>query len=601
MKSLVLLFSLLVPSQFSQQIVVTASDVPETVASTPASVTVITQKDIEQRAARDVADVLREVPGLSLARSGSAGKATSLFTRGAASTQTLVLWNGIEINNPYFSGFDWGRFSTAGIERVEVVRGPFSALYGSEAMAGVVNILTPPQRNRFNAEVQAGGRGLRNETVEGSWSSGPFALSAAADHRQDEGSFANDDFRQNDANVLARWSPTSALTLGIAARHTSYDIGIPFNTDATGAHLIPSLGRRQEGRESQIAVPISLDALGLTSDLTLSGDRRSDDFRDPDDPFTTSTTTNSTAKRIRFTTRSGVTSFGTIVGGGEYEKITVSDLTNFGPNFLAKTRTDRALFVEDRVAVSSGSSQLQLSLGVRHDSFASFGSQTSPRVAMAWISGSDKFRAAYGQGFRAPSVGELYYPFFGNANLKAEHDRSFELGYDRVVGTGAWSATYFNSRYRDLITFDPTTFISENIGRVHADGIELGAQQPLSATLSLAASYTYLHRADDETTGQRLTRRPKHSGSLFVGWHRGNVDAAVVLLRTGAREDHEAVYPFALVTNRGYTTVDANVQVHLGSFTPFVKIENLHDAHYEEVLGYASPHRRAIAGVRFTM
>ena len=102
------------------------------------------------RGARDVADVLREVPGLVLARSGSPGKATSLFTRGAASTQTLVMWNGIVLNNPYFSGYDWGRFSTAGVEQIEVVRGPFSALYGSEAMAGVVNVLTTPRDERHS-------------------------------------------------------------------------------------------------------------------------------------------------------------------------------------------------------------------------------------------------------------------------------------------------------------------------------------------------------------------------------------------------------------------------------------------------------------------
>ena len=120
-------------TKVTEEIIVTASQLPETVESTPAAVTVVTREDIDRHAARDLADVLREVPGLAISRSGSLGKATSLFTRGAASTQTLVMWNGIPINNPYFAGYDWGRFSTAGVEQVEVVRGPFSALYGSEA------------------------------------------------------------------------------------------------------------------------------------------------------------------------------------------------------------------------------------------------------------------------------------------------------------------------------------------------------------------------------------------------------------------------------------------------------------------------------------
>src|SRR5438132_982479 len=184
-------------SKLSQEIIVTASEVPETIESTPASVTVITKKQMEERGARDVADVLREVPGLTISRSGSPGKATSLFTRGAASTHTLVLWNGIEINNPYFAGYDWGRFSTAGVQQVEVVRGPFSALYGSEAVSGVVNVLTSSQSNQIRGEVQSGGRGLRNAVIDGAWGSPSVRLSGGYEHRQDDGFSANDDFRQN--------------------------------------------------------------------------------------------------------------------------------------------------------------------------------------------------------------------------------------------------------------------------------------------------------------------------------------------------------------------------------------------------------------------
>jgi len=150
----------------NETVVVTASSLPETVQTTPASVTVIARKDIDERAANDIADVLREVPGLVLARSGSPGKATSLFTRGAASTQTLVMWNGIVLNNPYFSGYDWGRFSTAGVEQIEVVRGPFSALYGSEAMAGVVNVLTTPRTSGIHGDVESGSHGLRNAMLD---------------------------------------------------------------------------------------------------------------------------------------------------------------------------------------------------------------------------------------------------------------------------------------------------------------------------------------------------------------------------------------------------------------------------------------------------
>jgi vitamin B12 transporter len=587
--------------KISDRIVVTASDVVETVESTPAAVTVITRKDIDERAARDVADVLREVPGLAVSRTGSAGKATSLFTRGAASTQTLVLWNGIEINNPYFSGYDWGRFSTAGVTQVEVVRGPFSALYGSDAVAGVVNVLTEPAATGMRAEVQSGGHGLRNGMVDGSWAGGANHLSVALEHRTDDGFAPNDDFRQNSGNAVWRWAPSKAFSFGLAARATSYDLGIPFNLNGTATALVPSLQRRQNGTERQIAIPLQQTLGAFSYDVTLSEARNRDDFRDPEDPFgVTDASTSSRTRRARLTTRTTTSSFGTLVAGGEIERAKVDDVNNFGVNLADLTRRSHALFVEDRAKFGP----VELSAGVRYDRFDTFGSQTSPRVAAALVrDNGTKWRAAYGEGFRAPSVGELYYPFSGNRDLKAERSRSIEAGYDAPMGaSGLFSLTAFWSRYRNLINFDNATFAFANIGRARSDGLELGMDEQVTSAVYTHLAYTFLHRDEDEATGERLPRRPKHSGALTLGWRNGGgLDANVSLVRSGARADILPVAPFARVTNGAYTTVDANVQLRAGRLTPFVKVENLRNARYEEVLGYPSPGRRAIVGLRFGM
>jgi vitamin B12 transporter len=606
-KRLFILFFAALPlfaqQKISDRIVVTASDVPETIESTPAAVTVVTRKDIDERAARDVADVLREVPGLSVSRTGSPGKATSLFTRGAASTQTLVLWNGIEINNPYFSGYDWGRFSTAGVEQVEIVRGPFSALYGSDAVAGVVNVLTVPATTGMRAEVQSGGHGLRNGVFDGSWVSGANHVSAALEHRTDDGFAANDDFRQNSGNVLWRWAPAKAFSLGIAARATSYDLGIPFNLNAAGSALVPSLQRRQNGTERQIAVPLQQTLGAFSYDVTLSEARNDDRFDDPGDPFgVVSARTTSRTRRARLTTRTTTTSFGTLVAGGEIERAKVDDVSNFGVNLAGMTRRDHSLFAEDRLSHDFGGVRLELSAGVRYDRFDTFGSQTSPRVAAALVRGATKWRAAYGEGFRAPSVGELYYPFSGNRDLKAERSRSIEAGYDAPLGrTGLFSLTAFWSRYRNLINFDNASFAFANIGRARSDGLELGVDEQVTTSFYTHLSYTFLHRDEDEATGERLPRRPKHSGALTLGWREGGLDANVSVVRSGARTDILPVFPFSHVTNGAYTTVDANVQLRTGRVTPFVKVENLRNERYEEVLGYPSPGRRASVGVRFGM
>lgn len=588
-------------TKVAEEIIVTASQLPETVESTPAAVTVVTREDIDRHAARDLADVLREVPGLAISRSGSPGKATSLFTRGAASTQTLVLWNGIPINNPYFAGYDWGRFSTAGVEQVEVVRGPFSALYGSEAMAGVVNVLTTPRGSGLRVELQAGSHGLRNALLSGAYVGSTTQVSAAFEHRRDNGFDPNDDFRETSGNLFGKWLPSATFSLGLAARYTSYDLGIPFNVNATGDALVPSLQRRQNGNELQVAVPLQKTVGPLTFDLTLSDSHRRDDFRDPQDPFGfVNARTDSTQRRARLSGQAQ-TAVGTIIAGGEMQRATVDDVSNFGVNLDNNRRDARSFFIEDRWPRATGpASRIELSAGVRYDRFDTFGSQTSPRIGAAWISGPNKWRIAYGEGFRAPSVGELYFPFSGNRDLRAEHTRSAEAGYDAAIGkNGLFSLTLFSSRFRDLIIFDNRSYAFANIGRARSDGLELGIEEHVTSSVYAALSYTYLHRDEDQSTGQRLPRRPKHSGSAFLGWRSGAVEVNVAAIHQGVRGDILPVSPYSPATNGAYTTIDVNLQYHAGFLTPFVKLENAGNERYEEVLGYVSPARRVSVGVRY--
>lgn len=596
--SLIFVITFPLLGQVQEEIVVTASALPEKVDDTPAAVTVVTREEIDSRAALDVADVLREVPGLHMSRTGSPGRATSLFTRGSNSNHTLVLWNGIEITNPYFSGYDWGRFSTVGVEQVEVVRGPYSALYGSDAVAGVVNVLTTSKRSGFRALAEMGDHGLRNGSVSGSYAGTAASVDASFESRDDDGFAANDDFSQNSASAAVRWNATPSFFAGLSARHTTYDLGIPMNLNGAGDAIVPSPRRRQDGSERQLAIPLGQTIGRFSYDVTLAESRRDDAFEDPEDPFgLVTTTTESTTRRARVTTRTS-TSFGTIVAGGEYEHAEVDDVTNFGPNFTGGERTERSLFAEDRLTRDLGAtSRLEFSAGLRWDDYETFGSELSPRVAAAWITGGNKLRAAFGEAFRAPAVGELYFPFAGNPDLEAERSRSFEIGYDHAAGI---SATLFQSDYDDLIVFDSATFVFQNVGAASARGLELALQRELTRELRTSVSYTY---TDTEEKGEdrQLLRRPRHSGSLFLGYRAGVFDTNVVLLHSGARADVLPVFPFSRTTNEAYTTLDANVQVDLGRFTPYLRVANLTNVAYEEVLGYPSASRRIAVGVRFGM
>ncbi|HXG57851.1 MAG TPA: TonB-dependent receptor [Thermoanaerobaculia bacterium] len=582
------------------EIVVTASALPETVETTPAAVTVISKEEIDRRGARDVADVLREVPGLTVSRSGSPGRATSLFTRGGNSTHTLVLWNGIEINNPYFSGYDWGRFSTAGVQQVEVVRGPYSALYGSEAVSGVVNVLTNPSDGGIRAELASGQNGLRNGQLSLSSVRSSNAVSATVERREDDGFDANDDFDQTSVNGVWRWASSNGFSLSAAGRYTSYDLGIPRNLDAAGTALVPSPRRRMDGSERQISLPIQQTLGAFTWELTLAESRREDGFHDPDDPFGfTGSVTDSETRRARLVGRLA-SSHGTLVAGAEYERAEVDDVNTFGTNLSGKVRNERSLFIEERFSRAIGSaSRLELSAGVRRDDFGDFGKRTSPRLAAAWIAGNGKLRAAYGAAFRAPSIGELYFPFSGNLDLRSERSSSFEIGYDRFFSRGErLSVTAFSGRHRDLIVFDNASFAFANIGTAKTRGVEIGVEGNVRNAVYFAASYTFLD-SEQDGSGDPLLRRPRHSGSVHLGYRTGSLDANLGVVHMGARDDVLPVAPFSRTAVDANTTIDATLRLHLDRFTPFVKVENATDERYEEVLGYPSPGRRAIVGVRY--
>ncbi len=588
------------PDSFSDQVVVTAASVPETVETTPASVTVITREQIERRESRDIAEALREVPGVIVSRTGSQGKVTSLLTRGGNSTHTLVLWNGIEINNPYFSGYDWGRFSTAGVERIEVVRGPFSALYGSDAVTGVVNVLTTGGR-LLNVELESGGNGLLNGSVSGAFTSGSVSTNASFESRRDDGFAPNDDFEQESVLLGTAFAPSDRFSIGVQGRYTQYDLGIPRNVNADGTAFVPSPQRRLDGNELQWAVPVRFTTANLTWRLSLSESRRTDDFSDPEDPFFfTDSTTESKTGRMNLSVQTPTVA-GTLIGGFELEEAEVTDVSVYGPNLVDEQRSSRSFFVENRFSRALGAAQFEVTAGLRHDHYDTFGGELSPRIASALIFGSSKVRIGYGHAFRAPSVGELYYPFFGNAALEPERSRSAEVGFDRFIGAnGVFSATLFHNDFDNLIVYDNLTNVFQNIGAAVTQGVELSGSGVLRNGWSAAASYTWLD-TEQQDTGEALLRRPEHSGSLSIGYAYRAWRTTVVAVHNGTRADVTDLAPFGRVTNDAYTTADATVQYAVAAFVPYLKLENVTDEEYQEVFGYPSQGRRLVAGLRYTL
>lgn len=578
----------------SEQIVVTASAITEERDETPVAVEVITRQEIERREARDVADVLREVPGLAVTRTGSEGKITSLFVRGGSSKQALVLWNGVEMNNPYFSGYNFGQLSTAGVERIEVVRGPFSALYGSEAVSGVVHILTRPAGSGSSIDIEAGQNGLLNVAASGGFTSGNWNGHGAVERRQDDGFFANDFFESDTVLGGIEFAPRNGFSVGLTARHSSFDLGIPFAPDATFTAFEPRLRRGENGSETQLLLPIGYKRGNLSYELRLSQSERDDHFEDLD--IADVADTDSRLRNARGSVSIRTAALGTLTVGGEYEESVVDHLSSFSM-LDQRERSSESFFIEDRVSIPvSVQSSFEIVAGIRYDNYDTFGAETTPRLAAAWVSGPHKVRTGYGRAFRAPAIGELFSPFFGNPDLEAETSRTFEAGYDLTIEKTRLSVTYFNSEYEDLISFGPS-FTFENIDLAKASGVEISARRGFGPW-EIGGSYTFLD-TEDEETGDPLVRRPEQSGSFFLGFVAGDFQSQLVVTHRGDRSDVTDITPFGKVSAEPYTLADLTVRYRLGSLLPYVKAENITDEEYQEVFGYPSPPRRFLAGLRY--
>ena len=219
------------PTLFEEAIVVTASLDGEQEKDLPAAVSVIEAVEIEARQTTVVADLLASLPAMSVVQSGSPGQVTSLFTRGTKSDQTLVLWNGVELNDPYFGGFNWAFMPTEGIGRVEVVRGPFSSLYGGDAVGGVVQVLSAPRRGA-DLQLEGGENGYLRGQVSAATQLGSTKVEVAGHLRRGDGQAENDFFDGEALMARADWEMQPGMSLGLLVRAADADTGIPYNGGA---------------------------------------------------------------------------------------------------------------------------------------------------------------------------------------------------------------------------------------------------------------------------------------------------------------------------------------------------------------------------------
>lgn len=575
-------------------VVVTATRVEVPTQEAASSFTVIDGKTIEEKHYRSVLEVLRDVPGLHIVQSGGAGGTTSAFLRGGESRHTLVLIDGIQVNSPTTGAYNFSDLTTENIERIEVIRGPQSTLYGSSAIGGVIHIITKKGTGPATSSVsfEGGSFGSYRQTIQlsGSSDQGYYAFSAA--RFDTEGISKAKEINGNPEKDSYK-NTTFSARIG---RHLSRNIRLDWTarfSDASSEIDAGAFTGDPNALQNTRSLATSLSLIFPVTEwwnqkLQLSLQQDKLEGIDPDTAFG-NFEIDTEGQRLDWQNNLQLGSHNLLTLGYEYESQKGNNHGSF-----KKQLYNNAFYALNQFKLRP----LVLNLGLRVDDSNRFGDEITYKAETAYLSKSTggKVHAAYGTGFHAPTLNDLFFPGFGNVNLKPEKSRSFELGVEqpflrkKVLVT----AIYFNTRINDLITF---TGMPENIQEAQMKGWEIGLSIVPSETLSFSTNYT-LTDTKNISTGKRLNRRPKHqvSGSINLQ-PKENVRMNMDIRYVGKRFNDTA----NTVSMGGYALVNLTATVRLSNgIQIFSRIENVLDRRYEEVSGFETAGFGAYGGIKMT-
>ncbi len=594
-----------------EPIVVTATRIPTPEAEVASSITVVTADDIEARQLRTLPDLLQQVPGLNVVQTGGPGGQTSVFMRGTNSNHTKVLVDGIDLSDPSnpTGAFDFGQFLTQDIEKVEILRGPQSGLYGADAIGGVINIITKSGQGpaQFNATAEAGSFDTFNQAAGLSGSIGAFHYAANLDHEHaaatpvtpldllSPGERRIDDYGDNiSASTKLGYDIAAGLDLGLVARYTESHLRLTadsnfFSPDAAQSENdTRQLFTRATGHWLAFGGAFD-ETLGLAYSNLKSADLSPDSTRS--DLF---------GERVKADWQGNIrlSSGEKLVLGVEHQRDEIR------LPIIASTNID------------SGYAELQSELGdslfntvsARYDDNNRFGGKATFRLAPAYLltASGTKFKATVGTGFKPPTLDQLFqsfpaFGFFANPNLRPETSVGFDVGVEQALAADQLKlgVTYFHNSIKNLIgdTADFSTYT--NIGRAVTEGVESFAAYQPTNNINLRLDYTYT-AATDEIAHEELLRRPKHKADLDLGWQAtSQLKFNASVLGTSTWIDGNRDFSVSRLTAPGFVTANLAASFDVtGHFSVFARVSNLFDHHYENPVGFLQPSRGAYAGVK---
>jgi len=589
-------------------VVVTATMVATPQEKLGATVTVITGEEITQYNYSQLEDVFRQVPGVEVQTSGSPGKATSLSIRGGGPQRAIVLVDGLRTGSPTLGSTDLSDLTVDSIDRIEIVRGPQSTLYGADAITGVVNIITkkgqgPPTSSAW---VEGGNYNTFREQLNVQGAFGGFNFNVTGSQFNTGGNLPNDDSAQTAVSGRVGYDFPWRGELSLTGRYSNLDLQLPiFSTAPT--ILDPNSRSQSETGLYKLEYKQPVTEWWSVS-ASVGQWFNNSGFQNAPPPGDTLTISQIDTKRLQADVLSTFTipKWNTLTLGWEYRSESGHNTTlGTFPTSFTETLNTLAFFGQNELTLFD---RLVLGGGLRWENNSQFGSSLTGRASAALVikeTGS-KLRFAWGQGFRAPTINDLFFPGFANPNLLPEHSTSWEVGFDQKVWQDRirFGATFFQSNFRDLIqfVFDPTTFnfAPQNVGRARIQGVESSAAVNPLDWVSVYVNYTYLD-AKDLDTGLPLARVPTNSvnpGITVTPFRR------LTLFMQANVVSSQLESTFA-GRNPGYYRIDAGGTFQLlgrwgilNRLELTLRIQNLTNQKYGEVLGFPAPGINALAGLR---
>jgi len=597
-------------------VVVTATRTAETADQTLAPVTVVSREEIERRQSLTTIDILRGLPGVAMSNSGGPGRQTDLYLRGTNSNQVLFLVDGIKIGSATTGQTAFQNIPVDQIERMEVVRGPRSSLYGSEAAGGVIQIFTRrgggPLRPFFNTTVGRYGTAGVAGGLAGGGERGRFSISGNFDQAEGFNACNGSGFPVF-AGCGTDEPDKDGYTNQGASASAGYDFGGGISVDLnflrteSDVQFDGAFTNESSNRQQLLGAKVALRPLE-NWDVQLSAGR-SWDYQD---------NFNNGDFYSEFDTRRDTLSWQNDIAIGEQHLATLGvdyqqDVVTSSTDYTVDSREDTGVFGQYQGWFGPGSVKASL----RYDDNEQFGGHTTGDLALGWdVAPALRVVASYGTAFTAPTFNDLYFPadpFFagGNPNLKPEETRSVELGFSGLFDlpsvvhgdTGAipwqWSVNLYQTDVDDLIALQPPLFFAENIDRARIRGLE-GVLIGSFMDFDLSANLTLLdprNESNDAFNGNLLARRPEQTFRLDVDRAIGKFAAGGTLFAAGRRFDDPAnrvrLDAYALLDLRASYAFNDALRIQ-------ARLENAFDEDYETVAWYNQPGRAFYVTLRYT-